>query len=134
MRLSVQPRGPGDNLSAVQVKDPRLGGDEVANGVVVTRVNPDSQVGVVHSLLDQRDGGIFTTLVVSISAARPRVGLGGSGMDGLLDIGTVQVGGGVDIQDTVREGVRDVTGVLAFGELGSQLVDVLMSRHSPLVT
>ena len=133
MRLSVQPRGPGDNLSAVQVKDPRLSRDKVTNIIVITRVNPDSQIGLVHGLLDQRNSGSLTTDIEPISTARPRVGVGGSGMDGLLDINTVQVGGGVDIQDTVREGVGDVTGVLV-GVLLTLVVDELVSGDSPLVT
>ena len=134
MRLSVQPRRPRSNLSAVQVKNPRLSRDKVANRVIITRVDPDSQVGVIHSLLDQGDGGSSTTLVVSIRARRPRVLLGGGGVDGLLDISTVQIVGSVDIEDTVREGVGDVTGTLLVTELFPQLVDVLSSGDSPLVT
>ena len=41
MRLSVQPAGPLHEFRAVEVQNPRLGTDEVADVVLITRVDPE---------------------------------------------------------------------------------------------
>ena len=129
--MVVQPLTPRLNLSAVQVKNPRLSGDKVANVVIVTGINPDGQIGVIHGFLDKGDGRSGLTKIKTIGAAGPRVGVGGSGMDGSLDIKSVQVVGSVHIKNTIRERVGNVTGS---GVGAPHFVHVFTSRDSPLVS
>ena len=53
-------------------------------------------------------------------------------MNSSLNIKTMQIVGSVNIEDTVREGVGDVTSTLLLGEFVSQFLLVVKGEFSPL--
>ena len=132
MRLDIIPLLPFVKFSAIKVQNPRFSAKEVANIIIITRIDPNSQVSLIHGLYNERDSCCGTSLIISLSTTGPAIGIWGSRMNSCLNIQTMKIVCCITIQNTIRKRVGNVSSLTM--SLCSERIDVFMSGDGPLMT